>query len=324
MRVFLAGASGAIGQRLVPQLVARGHQVTGTTRSADKAERLRSLGAEPVVVDGLDAAAIGEAVARAEPDAIIHQLTALADASSLRRFDHSFAETNELRTKGTDHLLAAAAAAGVDRFVAQSYTNWTNVREGGSVKSEEDPLDPDPPRAQSKTLAAIRYLERAVLAAPLAGTVLRYGNFYGPGASDAFLELIRKRKLPVVGAGTGVWSWIHIDDAAAATVAALELGKRGVYNIVDDDPAPVSEWLPYLAEQVGAKVPRRVPVWLGRLAAGEVGVSLMTRVRGASNEKAKRELDWRPTWGSWREGFRDGLETDRPPAAPSRAAGEVA
>jgi nucleoside-diphosphate-sugar epimerase len=324
MRVFLAGASGAIGQRLVPQLVARSHQVTATTRSADKVERLRAQGADPVVVDGLDAAAIGEAVARAEPDAIIHQMTALADMGSLRRFDRSFAATNELRTKGTDHLLAAAAAAGVERFVAQSYTNWTNIREVGSVKTEEDPLDANPPRAQRKTLAAIRYLEQAVLAAPLAGTVLRYGNFYGPGASDAFLELIRKRKLPVVGAGTGVWSWIHIDDAAAATVAALELGGRGVYNIVDDDPAPVSEWLPYLAQQVGAQAPRHVPVWLGRLAAGEVGVSLMTQVRGASNEKAKRELDWQPTWRSWREGFRHGLETNRPAATLSRAADEAA
>jgi nucleoside-diphosphate-sugar epimerase len=324
MRVFLAGASGAIGGRLVPQLLARSHQVTATTRSADKAERLRALGAEPIVVDGLDAVAVGESVARAEPDAIIQQMTALADTGSLRHFDRNFALTNELRTKGTDHLLAAAAA-GVERFVAQSYTNWPNAREGASVKTEEDPLDPNPPRAQERTLAAIRYLEHAVVEAPLEGIVLRYGNFYGPGASDAFLELIRERKLPVVGSGAGVWSWIHIDDAAAATVAALERGRRGIYNVVDDDPAPVSDWLPFLAEQVGTKAPRHVPVWLGRLAAGEVGVSLMTQVRGASNAKIKRELGWQPAWRSWREGFRHGLvDTNRTPAAPLRATAETA
>jgi nucleoside-diphosphate-sugar epimerase len=312
-----------MGRRLVPQLLARSHQVTATTRSADKVERLRALGADPVVVDGLDGAAVGEAVARAEPDAVIHQMTALADASSLRRFDHSFAMTNELRTKGTDHLLAAAVAAGVGRFVAQSYTNWPNIREGGPVKSERDPLDPSPPRAQRESLAAIRHLERAVLEAPLAGIVLRYGNFYGPGASDAVLGLVRKRKLPVVGDGTGVWSWIHIDDAAAATVAALDRGKRGIYNVVDDDPAPVAEWLPYLAEEVGAKAPRHVPVWLGRLAAGEVGVSMMTQVRGSSNEKAKRELDWRPAWSSWRQGFRHGL-ADTNEAEATMRTGEAA
>jgi nucleoside-diphosphate-sugar epimerase len=325
MRVFLAGASGAIGQRLVPQLVARSHQVTATTRSADKTERLRSLGAEPVVVDGLDAVAIDEAVAQAEPDAIIHQMTALADMGSLKHFDRGFAVTNELRTKGTDHLLAAAVAAGVDRFLVQSYTNWPNIREGSLVKSEEDRLDPNPPPAQRQSLAAIRYLEQAVLAAPLEGIVLRYGNFYGPGASDAFLELVHDRKLPIVGSGSGVWSWIHIDDAAAATVAALERGKRGIYNVVDDDPARVSDWLPYLAGQVGAKAPRHVPVWLGRLAAGEVGVSLMTQVRGSSNEKAKRELDWQPAWRSWRQGFRDGLvDANRTKASPLRAAGNAA
>jgi nucleoside-diphosphate-sugar epimerase len=322
MRVFLAGASGAIGRRLVPQLLARGHQVTATTRSPDKVDRLRALGADPVVVDGLDAAATGEAVARAEPNAIIHQMSALADVSSLRRFDRDFAMTNELRTTGTDHLLAAAAGTGVERFVAQSYTNWPNIRQGGWVKTEEDPLDPDPPRAQKESLAAIRYLERAVLAAPLEGIVMRYGNFYGPGASDALLELVDKRKLPVIGSGAGVWSWIHIDDAAAATVAALEHGKRGLYNVVDDDPAPVSEWLPYLAEQIGAKPPRHVPVWLGRLAAGEVAVSMMTQVRGSTNERAKRELDWQPVWRSWREGFRGGLDESR--TAELRASGQAA
>jgi nucleoside-diphosphate-sugar epimerase len=321
MRVFLAGATGAIGRRLLPELLGRGHRVTATTHSPDKVEQLRALGAEAVVADGLDAMAIGEAVARAEPDAIIHQMTALAGMSDLKHFDRGFALTNELRTKGTDHLLAAASAAGVERFIAQSYTNWTNSRTGSLVKSEEDPLDPDPPAAQTRTLAAIRYLEQSVLTAPLEGIVLRYGNFYGPGASDSLVELVRKRKLPLVGGGAGVWSWIHIDDAASATVAALEHGARGVYNVVDDDPAPVSEWLPYLAEQVGAKPPLRLPLWLGRLAAGEVGVSMMTQVRGSSNQKAELELGWQPTWHSWREGFRDGLvDTNRPAMTPGKAA----
>jgi nucleoside-diphosphate-sugar epimerase len=317
MRVFVAGAAGAIGQRLVPQLVARGHHVVASTRSPEKLERLRALGAEPVVMDGLNAVEVGEAVARAEPDAIIHQMTALAGMSELRRFDRGFAATNALRTKGTDHLLCAAEAAGVRRFLAQSYTGWPNIREGGPVKTEDDPLDPRPPTQQSQTLAAIRYLERAVIEAPLEGLVLRYGNFYGPGASEQTLDVVRKRKLPIVGAGGGIWSWLHVDDAAGATVAALERGAPGIYNIVDDEPAPVSEWLPYLAETVGAKPPRRVPVWLGQLAAGEVGASMMTQIRGSSNEKAKRELGWQPKWSSWRDGFRHAL-TDAGTGARSR------
>ena len=279
-------------------------------------QRLRALGAEPVVVDALDWVAVGEAVARAGPEAIIHQMTALSGMTDLRRFDRVFAATNELRTKGTDHLLRAAAAAGVGRFIAQSYTNWPNAREGGPVKSEQDPLDPNPPTAQARSLAAIRHLEQAVLAAPLEGMVLRYGNFYGPGASEMLLELVRRRKLPLVGSGAGVWSWIHVDDAAAATVAALERGQRGVYNVVDDDPAPVAEWLPYLAALAGAKPPLHLPVWLGRLAAGAVGVSMMTQVRGSSNQKAKRELDWQPRWRSWRQGFRHGLVDASPNGAP--------
>jgi 2-alkyl-3-oxoalkanoate reductase len=321
MHVFVAGAAGAIGQRLVPQLVARGHRVTASTRTPEKAAVLRSLGAEPVVVDGLDAAAVGEAVGRAAPDAIIHQMTALAGKPDLRRFDKWFARTNELRMKGTEHLLAAAEATGVERFVAQSYTGWNNGRTGGPVKTEEDPFDPEPAKAQAESLAAIRYLEQAVLAAPLEGIVLRYGNFYGPGASDSLVELIRKRQLPVVGGGAGIWSWIHLDDAAAATVAAVERGRRGVYSIVDDEPAPVAEWLPYLAEAVGAKRPPRVPAWLGRLAAGEAAVQWMTEGRGASNEKAKRELGWQPRWRSWRDGFRRGLGE---PARPAPALVEAA
>jgi nucleoside-diphosphate-sugar epimerase len=307
MRVFVAGAAGAIGRRLVPRLVAREHQVTASTRSRDKVDQLRALGAEPVVVDGLDAVAVGEAVAMAEPDVIVHQMTALAGKANLRKFDRWFATTNKLRTVGTEHLLAAAQAAGVRRFVAQSYTGWDNIRDGGRVKIEADPLDPDPAKAQVQSMAAIRFLERAVSEAALEGIVLRYGNFYGPGATESLVELIRKRQLPIIGDGGGVWSWIHLDDAAAATVAAVEHGGRGVYHIVDDEPAEVSVWLPYLAEVVGAKPPLRVPVWLGRLAAGEVAVRWMTQGRGSSNAKAKRELDWRPAWTTWRDGFRHGL-----------------
>ena len=223
-------------------------------------------------------------------------MTALAGIADLKHFDETFAVTNELRTKGTDHLLAAAEAVGVRRFVAQSYAGWPNGRDGGAVKTEADPLDPSPPKHQSRSLEAIRYLEYAVLNAPLEGIVLRYGNFYGPGASETLVEAVRGRKLPIVGDGAGVWSWIHVDDAASATVAAVERGGRGKFNVVDDEPAPVSEWLPYLAQSLGAKPPRRVPVWLARLAVGEVGVSMMTRVRGASNAKAKRELGWEPRW----------------------------
>lgn len=307
MRVFLAGATGAIGSPLLRQLLERGHDVTAMTRSANKVDGLRRLGATPVVVDGFDAGAVGEAVARAEPDAIIHQMTAISPVPDLRHFDRWFAPTNQLRTKGTKHLLAAANAAGVGRFIAQSYTGWTNARQGGPVKTETDPLDPRPAKAQTESLAAIRFLERAVLDAPLVGIVLRYGNFYGPGVSDALVELVRKRMFPIVGDGAGVWSWIHIDDAAAATVAALEHGERGIYNIVDDEPARAAEWLPYLADAVGAKRPWRVPAWLGRMLAGEVPVRWMTEGRGASNQKARRELDWRPAWRSWRDGFRDGI-----------------
>jgi len=316
MRVFVAGATGAIGQRLIPRLVTAGHEVTATTRTPAKVERLRALGAAPVVVDGLDAAAVTRAVADAQPDAIVHQMTGLAGTPDLRRFDRWFATTNELRTRGTEILLAAAREAGVLRFVAQSYTGWTNPTTGGPVKTERDGLAPDPPKMQRQALAAIRYLEETVPAAPLSGIVLRYGNFYGPGASDSLVELIRKRRFPVIGDGEGVWSWIHLDDAAAATVAALERGEPGVYNITDDEPARVSEWLPYLAEAVGAKPPMRVPTWLPRLMAGSVAVRWMTEGRGSSNEKAKRELDWQPTWASWREGFRKGLtEGAREPCA---------
>jgi nucleoside-diphosphate-sugar epimerase len=307
MRVYVAGASGAIGKRLVPQLVAHGHHVTATTRTPARTETLKALGADPVVVDGLDPAAVGEAVAHAQPDAIIHQMTALAGKPDLRHFDRTFATTNALRTRGTQHLLAAAQAAGTRRFIAQSYTGWTNARAGGPVKTEADDLDPNPASAQKESIAAIRWLEEAVTSAALEGVVLRYGNFYGPGASEPLIELLRKRQLPVIGDGAGVWSWIHLDDAATATVAALEGGRYGVYNVVDDEPAAVADWLPYLAAAVAARRPLRIPAWLGRLVAGEVATRWMMEGRGASNAKVKAELDWAPAWRSWRDGFAHGL-----------------
>ena len=309
MRIFVAGAGGAIGRSLVPQLVAAGHEVVATTQRQEKVQELCALGVHGVAMDGLDAGSVGEAVARAEPEAVIHQMTALPISPDLRHFDREFARTNELRTRGTDHLLAAADAVGVRRFVAQSFTGWPNRRSGGPVKTEDDPLEPDPP-GQRESLEAIRYLEHAVLnAEPIEGIVLRYGSFYGPGTGfdEEFPALIRKRKLPLVGGGGAVWSFVHIDDAAAATVIAIERGAPGIYNIVDDDPAPVAEWLPYLAASLGAPPPWHVPAWLARLAIGEAGVALMTKIRGSSNEKAKRELGWEPRRHSWREGFGEAL-----------------
>jgi len=316
MRVFVAGAAGAIGRRLIPELVRRGHHVTASTRSPDKLALLRELGAAPVVVDGLDGSAVGEAVARAEPDAILHQMTSLAGGADLRHFDGWFARTNELRTRGTAHLLAAARAAGVRRFVAQSYTGWNNTRVGGPVKTEDDPLDPEPARAQRETMAAIQYLERTVCGAPLQGLVLRYGNLYGPGSSAELAALVRKRRMPIVGEGGGVWSWIHLDDVASATATALERGLTGVYNVTDEEPAPVATWLPYLADVLGAKAPLHLPRWVARLAAGEVVVRWMTEGRGASSAKLRAATDWRPKWPSWRDGFRFALGIDEKVAAP--------
>jgi nucleoside-diphosphate-sugar epimerase len=307
MHVYVAGGAGAIGTRLVRQLVERGHRVTATTTNPAKTGGLRALGAHAVVVDGLDGAAVGEAVATAEPDAVVHQMTALAGKVDPKHFDRSFALTNRLRTEGTDHLLAAAEASGVRQIVAQSYTGWPNIRSGGWVKVEEDPLDPQPPKAQRESLAAIRYLEETVGKAE--GTVLRYGGFYGD-ASDPMIPIVRKRQFPLVGGGTGYTSWVHLDDAASATVLALEKQTQGVFNIVDDEPAPASEWLPYLAECVGARPPLRLPVWVARLAAGEVAVSMLTQTRGSSNARAKRELGWELRWPSWRQGFRHGLAAE--------------
>jgi nucleoside-diphosphate-sugar epimerase len=312
MRIFLAGATGALGRRLVPLLVEGGHQVTGMTRTAGKAPGLRAAGADPVVADALDRDDLLRAVVAARPEVVVHQLTALAGMTSFRRPDQGFALTNRLRTEGTDHLLEAARAAGARRFVAQSFAGWPFARVGGPVKTEDDPLDPDPPAQLRRTLDAIRHLESAVLGTEgLEGVVLRYGGFYGPGTSAGeggfMLDDLRRRRFPLVGAGTGVWSFVHIDDAATATVAAVERGVPGIYQIVDDDPAPVSEWLPALAAAVGAPPPRRVPAWVARLAGGAHGVVLMTEARGASNAKARRELGWRPVWPSWRQGFRGGL-----------------
>lgn len=312
MRIFLAGATGAVGTRLVPVLVNAGHTVVGTTRSAGKADALRQTGAEPVVMDGLDRDAVLAAVTAAEPDVVVHQLTALTGMGNPRKFDEEFAVTNRLRTDGTDNLLAAARATGAKRFVAQSYTGWPNERTGGPVKTEDDPLDPHPTAASRRTLAAIEYLESTVSeAVGLNGVVLRYGSFYGPGtglhSGGDLLEMIRKRRFPVVAGGGGVFSFVHIDDVATATLAAIEHGAPGIYNIVDDDPAPVAEWLPYLAEVIGAKPPLRLPGWLVRPMLGEHGMAMMTTIRGASNAKAKRELDWRPAYPSWRQGFRTGL-----------------
>ncbi len=307
MRVLVAGATGAIGRQLVPRLVEAGHEVHGMTRSGSKQAMLDDLGAVPVVADALDPDQVAEAVGRARPEVIVHQLTAIGSLDP-RHFDRDFALTNRLRTEGTDHLLSAGQAMGARRIVAQSYGAWPYERTGGPVKSEEDPLDPTPAREMRETLAAIRHLEKAVLGARWTeGIVLRYGAFYGPGTSmtpgSEQFELVRRRKFPLVGDGGGVWSFIHIADAAEATVAAVARGSRGVYNVVDDDPAPVAEWLPALAQELGARKPMRVPRFVGRLFAGEAGVVMMTEVRGASNAKAKRELGWRPAHPSWRGGF---------------------
>jgi nucleoside-diphosphate-sugar epimerase len=304
VRVFVAGGTGVIGRRLVPQLVARGHQVTATTTSAAKLGLLQQLGADGVVMDGLDAVSVGEAVAAARPDAIVHQMTALSEAHAgkpnLRKPDRFFAITNRLRSEGTDHLLAAAEATGVTNFVAQGAAIFNGIREGGWVKTEEDPLD------VVEGTKAINHLEDVVVKA--SGAVLRYGGLYGPGAIDDQVKLLRKRLYPLVGGGTGYFSWVHTDDAASATVLAVEQKAKGVFNIVDDEPAPVSEWLPYLAECAGAKPPRRLPAWLARLLAGEMMVDMMTnKGRGFSNAKAKRELGWQLRYPSWRQGFKEEL-----------------
>ncbi|MFD4326313.1 NAD-dependent epimerase/dehydratase family protein [Nocardioides sp. NPDC058538] len=322
MRIFIAGGTGAVGVRMVPLLVAAGHEVYGSTRHDAGREALAAMGATGIVMDPLDTQSVHDAVAKAEPEVVVHQLTALGSLSgNLKKFDHDFAMTNRLRTEGTDHLLAAARAAGVRRFIAQSFGGgWTHERTGSWVKDETAPLIDDPGKEARGTLAAIRHLESAVTAATdpstssghrLEGVVLRYGNFYGPGNATsregALGEMLRKGKMPVVGGGTGVWSFVHIDDVASATVAALDRGASGIYNIVDDEPAPVNQWIPLLAEEVGGRNPMRLPAWLARPLIGEFGVALMTSVRGSTNAKAKRELGWTPSYATWREGFRTGI-----------------
>lgn len=309
MKVFVAGATGAIGKPLVAKLIENGHEVVAMTRSPGKAPALLEAGATPAIADALDRDAVVAAVVKAQPDAIIHELTAIGELSSPRRIDREFKLTNRLRTEGTDNLLAAASEAGVTRIVAQSFGLWPYAREGGPVKTEQDRVDDHPPHGISETLAAILYLEEAVTDA--GGIALRYGGFYGPGTGmtvdGPMADMIRGRKFPVVGKGTGVWSFIHIDDAAAATVAALEHGESGIYNVVDDEPAAVKDWLPVLAEAIDAKPPRHIPTWLARIVGGEATVAAMVGLRGSSNAKAKRELGWSPKYASWRDGFRSGL-----------------
>jgi nucleoside-diphosphate-sugar epimerase len=309
MRVFVAGGTGVVGRRLVPQLVARGHQVAATTTSPDKFPLLERLGAEALLMDGLDGASVGEAVARATPDVIVHEMTAIAPGHAgkpdMKHFDQWFAPTIRLRTEGTDHLLAAAEATGVPHVVAQSFGAFNGVRAGGWVKTEEDELDSFAGTSAESGMRAIRHLENAVVNA--GGAALRYGSLYGPGAIDDQVELVRKRYFPLVGAGTGYTSWAHLDDVATATALAVEQKARGIFNIVDDEPAPASEWLPYLAECAGAKPPRRIPPWLARLLAGDVVVAMMMEGRGFDNTKAKRELGWEPRYPSWRTGFKEAL-----------------
>jgi nucleoside-diphosphate-sugar epimerase len=309
MRVFVAGGTGVLGRRVVRQLAGRGHEVTATTTSPAKLGLLAELGAAGVVMDGLNALSVGEAVAKARPDAIAHQMTAISVAhagkADMKHFDRWFATTSRLRTEGTDHLLAAAEATGVSNVVAQGYASWNGIRRGGWVKTEEDLLDPMTGTAAQAGMAAIGYVESQVVKA--GGAVLRYGWFYGPGAIDDTVDLVRRRQFPVVGGGTGYCSWVHLDDAASATVLAVEQQAKGVFNIVDDEPAPASEWLPYLAACAGAKRPMRVPRWLARPLAGDVAVVMMTEGRGFSNAKARRELGWDLRYPSWRQGFKDEL-----------------
>jgi nucleoside-diphosphate-sugar epimerase len=305
VRVFVAGGTGVVGRRLVPQLVAGGHHVTATTTSQAGLHLLEQLGAAGVVMNGLDATSVTAAVTGAMPDVIVHQMTAIAGKPDMKHMDRWFAATNRLRTEGTDHLLAAAQAAGVSHFVAQGYASWNGIRTGGWVKTEEDPLDLEAGTVAQPGMEAIRHVEEVVGQA--GGAVMRYGALYGPGATDDQVELVRKRQYPVVGGGAGYSSWVHLDDAASATVLAVEQKARGVFNIVDDEPAPASQWLPYLAACAGAKPPMRVPAWLARLLAGEAAVTMMTEGRGFSNAKAKRELGWALLYPSWRQGFKDGL-----------------
>lgn len=313
MRVFIAGATGALGHRLVPLLVTAGHDVIGTSRTESHLDGVRHAGAIGVVMDPFDDESVHKAVTDSAPDVVVHQLTALAATTGdPKKFDEEFAVTNRLRTESTDHLLAAARAAGTKRFLAQSFTSWPNERRGSRVKTEGDPLTDDPGKEGRESMRAIVHLERVVTeASDIEGVVLRYGMFYGPGnalsRTSPMAEMIKRRRFPVVGGGTGVWSFVHIDDAAAATAIAVERGAPGIYNVVDDEPAQVAEWLPHLADQIGARPPLKVPAWLARPMLGEFGVAMMTTLRGSSNAKVKKELGWTPRYADWRAGFRAGL-----------------
>ena len=311
MRVFVAGATGTVGRRLVPLLIGAGHSVVGLTRAPDKADAIRDAGAEAVVADALNRAATVAAVARARPDVIVHEMTLLSAANDLRRFSRAFAATNRLRTEGLNNLLAGAKQAGTPRIVVQSFCGWPYAREGGPVKSEDDPLDPAPPRQLREAFQAIRYLERVTTTTPgVDGIVLRYGAFYGPGTGlcdGPMIEQLRRRRVPLIGDANGWWSFLHVDDAAAATAIAIERGAAGIYNIVDDEPAPVRDWLPILASMLGARPPWHIPKWLARIAAGEHIVAMMTEARAGSNAKAKRDLAWQPKHASWRQGFAEVL-----------------
>ena len=331
MTVFVAGGTGAVGARLVPALVGLGHDVVALARSPESAAAVEAMGARAAIADALDAAALTAAVREAAPQAVLHELTALADVTwNFKRLDEEFALTNRLRTEATDTLLAAARLAGARRFVAQSFCGWPFARVGGPVKTEDAPLDPSPPAAFAETLAAIRHLEERVSQAPdVEGVVLRYGNLYGAGTGfardGAMARLVRTRQFPLVGGGAGVWSFVHVDDAVRATLAALSRGTPGIYNVVDDEPAPVSRWLPVLAEVAGAKPPQRVPAWLARFAIGTGGVTIMTDARGGANAKAKRELRWQPTYATWRDGFVECIGSrDTEPGGATGSEGGVA
>jgi nucleoside-diphosphate-sugar epimerase len=304
MRVFVAGASGAIGRQLVPRLVAAGHEVAGTTRTESRLDAIRGMGATPFLLDALDRDRVLHAVADFHPEVILHEMTDLGGLD-MRTFAKDFEATNRLRTQGTDHLLEAGRAAGIRRFIAQSYAGWPFARSGSRVKTEDEPLDPEPAAAMRTAFEAIQHCEGATLAADWTeAIVLRYGSFYGPGTGldldGEQLALVRKRRWPLIGKSEGVWSFIHIADAAEATLAAIERGTRGIYHIVEDDPPTAAEWLPVVAARLGAPPPLRVPKWLGRILGGEAATVVMTEIRGASNAKAKRELAWQPKH-SWRD-----------------------
>jgi nucleoside-diphosphate-sugar epimerase len=310
MRIFLAGGTGALGRRLIPLLAKGGHHIVATTRSREKFDTLRTLEAEPVVMDGLDRQSVLESVRSARPDVVVHQMTALTSLRNFRKFDEEFAITNRLRTEGTKHLLEAAGEVGARRFVAQSYAWWSHTRQGSHLKTEEEPIDPNPPRSMSHTGHAIERLETLVRnATGISGIILRYGSFYGPGTfldrGSEIVEQVRRRRFPIFGDGSSLWSFIHMDDAADATRIAIEGRQTGIYQIVDDEPAEVAVWLPELAKMLGAQPPYHLPAWLGRMLLGEAGMTLMEGARGSSNDKAKRELGWKPDYASWRDGFRE-------------------